>query len=184
MNHITTLIGRVREGDGDAFNLLFEALYPDLKRIAHARLNRSGREGPDDTTGLVHECYARLVAVGRLRPSDREHFLRYAARAMRSIIVDAARARGADRRGGDAVHVTLDSAVADAVPRPEDEILKINEALQEIERLHPRLAQVVEMRYFAGLTEPEVAQALGVTERTVRRDWTKVRLLLAAALEN
>jgi len=182
MGDITTLIARANGGDRDAVNAIFERLYPELRRIAHARLTRHVRDTVLDTTVLVHECYLKLVQGERLSPSDRAHFLAYAASAMRSIIVDFARARTAERRGGDAAHLTLNTHLADSLPAGEEEILRVDEALADIAKLEPRLAQVVEMRYFGGLNDLEIAAALGVTDRTVRRDWDKARLLLAAAL--
>jgi RNA polymerase sigma factor (TIGR02999 family) len=103
---------------------------------------------------------------------------------MRSIIVDAVRAAGRERRGGGAEHVTLDTFIAEGLAQPHEELLDIDRALDELARLEPRLAQVVEMRYFVGLTDAEIAEALGVTDRTVRRDWEKARLLLAHALKS
>jgi RNA polymerase sigma factor (TIGR02999 family) len=182
MGDITTLIARANGGDRDAVNAIFERLYPELRRIAHARLTRHVRDTVLDTTVLVHECYLKLVQGERLSPSDRAHFLAYAASAMRSIIVDFARARTAERRGGDAAHLTLNTQLADSLPGGESEILRVNDALADIGKLDPRLAQVVEMRYFGGLNDLEIAAALGITDRTVRRDWDKARLLLAAAL--
>lgn len=183
MGDITLLIAQARNGDRDALGNLFHLLYPDLRRIAHARLAPHSRdEAVLDTTSLVHECYLKLAAASRLAPEDRAHFLAYAASAMRSIIVDAARAGLAQRRGGDAVHVTLNTGVADSVPGPEDEILDVHAALDDLSRLDERLAKVVEMRYFGGMNDEDIGAALGVTDRTVRRDWEKARLLLASAL--
>jgi RNA polymerase sigma factor (TIGR02999 family) len=183
MGDITLLIARAREGDRSALDGLFEVLYPDLRRIAHARLGRHVRDLMLGTTSLVNECYLKFVQGSRLSPGDRAHFLAYAAAAMRSIIVDAARANQAERRGGDAIHVPLDTAVNELVPQPEDEIIDVHEALGRLEKLDGRLARVVEMRYFGGLNDLEIAQALGVTDRTVRRDWEKARLLLSIALK-
>lgn len=183
MGDITLLIARAREGDRSALDSLFEVLYPDLRRIAHARLGRHVRDAMMGTTALVNECYLKFVQGARLTPGDRVHFLAYSAAAMRSIIVDAARANRAERRGGDAVHLPLNTAVNELVPQPEDEILDVHEALVGLEKLDARLARVVEMRYFGGLTDLEIAEALGVTDRTVRRDWEKARLLLSIALK-
>jgi RNA polymerase sigma factor (TIGR02999 family) len=121
------------------------------------------------------------MKANRLEIEDRVHFLRWAAQVMRSVIVDFARRRLAERRGGSLARVTLDVEQA-ATDSGEEEILGVHEALDRIAAVDPRLAQVVEMRYFGGLTEPEIAQALGVTERTIRRDWHKARLLLREAL--
>jgi RNA polymerase sigma factor (TIGR02999 family) len=182
MGDITQWIAQARQGDRAAFDRLFDALYPELRRIAHARLARNARDTLVNTTSLVHECYLKFAAAQRLNTDDRTHFLAYAATVMRSIVVDIARARSAERRGGDAAHVTLNTGVAEAVSKPEDQILDIDEALAGLAKLDERLARVVEMRYFGGLSNTEIAQALDVTERTVRRDWDKARLLLAHAL--
>ena len=182
MGDITALIARANNGERSAVDAIFETLYPELRRIAHARLTRHVRNTLLDTTMLVHECYLKFVQTERLNPSDRAHFIAYSATAMRSIIVDFARARSTERRGGDAAHLTLNTQIADSVPAGEDEIVRVDDALTDIARLDPRLAQVVEMRYFGGLNDLEIAAALGVTDRTVRRDWEKARLLLAAAL--
>jgi RNA polymerase sigma factor (TIGR02999 family) len=115
--------------------------------------------------------------------NDRAHFLAYTARAMRSIIVDFARGRLRERRGGDAVHQTLNTELIDGLPTGDDQIVQVHEALEELARRDPRLVQVIEMRYFVGLSEKEIADALALTERTVRRDWEKARLLLADALQ-
>lgn len=179
---ITGLLHQARDGDRAALDQLFARLYPDLKRIAHARLAPHQRDPMLATTALLHECYLKLAQAQRLEASDRVHFLGYAATAMRSIIVDVVRASQAQRRGGDLAQVTLDTAVAEALPGPQDEILDVDAALAELARLDPRLVQVVEMRYFAGMTEIEIATALDVTDRTVRRLWEKARLLLASAL--
>lgn len=182
MGDVTLLLDRARQGDEAALGALFGLLYPDLKRIAHARLAAHQRDALVDTTMLVHECYLKLERAERLAPGDRNHFLAYAAHAMRSIIVDAARANLAQRRGGDVLHVPLDTAAADGVAAPEDEILDVHGALEDLARLDPRLAQVVELRYFGGLNDDDIGQVLGLTGRTVRRDWEKARLLLARAL--
>jgi RNA polymerase sigma factor (TIGR02999 family) len=180
---ITDLIQRVQGGDRGALDDLFQALYPELRRIAHARLTRNVRDTLLDTTALVHECYVKFSQAARLGPTDRAHFLAYSASAMRSIIVDFARAKSAERRGGDAQHVTLNTSLVEGLPAGEDEILHVHEALDELAKLDTRLAQVVEMRYFGGLTDADIGAALGVTDRTVRRDWEKARLLLAATLK-
>jgi RNA polymerase sigma factor (TIGR02999 family) len=183
MGDITQLLEKARQGERGALDAVFQALYPELRRIAHGRLAGHVRDTVMQTTVLVHECYLKLLAAERLRPADRTHFLAYAAHTMRSVIVDTVRASRRERRGGDALHVTLATEVGDQVAVAEDEILDVDAALEQLARLEPRLARVVEMRYFAGMKEAEIAEALGVTDRTVRRDWEKARLLLAAALK-
>ncbi|MEO7056022.1 MAG: ECF-type sigma factor [Caldimonas sp.] len=181
MGDITVLIARARDGDHVALDELFAAVYPELRRIAHSRLRRGFPDPELGTTALVNECYLKLRDAHRVEASDRAHFFSYTASAMRSIVVDIARAKATERRGGDLRHVTLDTDIAGDTAA-EDEILRVHEALEEIGQLDPRLVRLVEMRYFAGMSDPEIASALDVTDRTVRRDWQKARLLLAAAL--
>jgi RNA polymerase sigma factor (TIGR02999 family) len=180
---LTDLVARAQQGDRQAVDSLFAATYQDLRKLARARLRNGGRDAVLDTTSLVHESYLRLLDVGQLRLRDRLHFLNYASHAMRSVIVDLIRKRQADRHGGDAVHVTLTGELANGMVSGEREILRIHRALEELASLDDRLAQTVEMRYFGGMTEAEIAEVLGITDRTIRRDLAKARLLLRAALE-
>lgn len=179
---LTGLIEHAGDGDAAALRRLFERAYIELRALARLRLARGGRGAILDTTALVHESFLRFANAGQLRLADRQHFLRYAAAVMRSVIVDIVRQGAADRRGGQAPHVTLDTAIGDQVRDGETEILRVHDALEELGRRDPRLVQVVEMRYFAGMTERQIGAALGIGERTVRRDWEKARLLLAEAL--
>jgi RNA polymerase sigma factor (TIGR02999 family) len=182
MGEVTQLIECARGGSREAFDRIFQLLYPDLRQIAHRRLARNARDGMIDTTALVNECYMKFVQRNSLTTADRAHFLAYAATVMRSIIVDAARMARSDRRGGSDEHVTLNTDAAEAMQAPEDEILDVHAALEELARVDARLAQVVEMRYFGGMDDAEIAAVLGLSTRTVRRDWDKARLLLAHAL--
>lgn len=184
MGEVTQLIGRAREGDRDAFDKIFELLYPELRQVAHRRLSRGSGDGLMATTALVNECYLKFLQRETITPSDRAHFLAYAATVMRSIIVDAARLAKTDRRGGDAQQVTLNSELIGALPAASDEILAVHAALEDLSRFDERLGRVVEMRYFGGLEDDEIAEALGLSSRTVRRDWDKARLLLAHALRD
>jgi RNA polymerase sigma factor (TIGR02999 family) len=167
-----------------ALDAHFAAAYADLRRLARSRLRGGGRSTVLDTTALVHESYLRLQRGAERSFPDRPSFLVYAGKAMRSIIIDLVREQQAERRGGSAPHLTLTSGEADALPQPggEQHILRVNEALEQLAQQDTRMAQVVEMKYFAGLTEAEIAEALGVTDRTVRRDWEQARLFLAEAL--
>ena len=181
---VTDLLRRAEAGEAEAADALFAATYRELRRLARARLRAGGRNTLLDTTSLVHESYLRFVGAKRLRLEDRGHFLRYAGRVMRSVIVDFARRRNAGRRGGGAPRVPLGVEVPDGLPAAgEAEILRVHEALEGLAQLDPRMAQVVELRYFGGLSEAEIAEALGVTDRTVRRDWEKARLWLAEWLK-
>jgi RNA polymerase sigma factor (TIGR02999 family) len=183
MSQVTSLLAAIGEGKPDALGELYALLYPELRRLAHSRVRRSGDMTLLETTSLVHESYLRLEKSGAVAIGERAQFMAYAARVMRSVVVDMVRARNSERRGGDAVHVELDEANVEAVSGPPgDEVLRVHDSLEELAAIDPRLVQVVEMRYFAGMTEPEVAQALGVGVRTVARDWEKARLFLHACL--
>ena len=146
----------------------------------HHRLRRSQPCTLLDTTALVHEAYLRLHQAGYVQITDRSHFLAYAARAMRSLIVDVVRKRGLARRVDADANALPDPS---SLPAGEGEILRVDQALHELAGVSQRLVKIVEMRYVAGMKETEIAEALSLTERTVRRDWEKARMILAAALK-
>ena len=177
MSEITDAFQRL-DGQGTAeLDRIFAACYPDLKRIAHARLRGSELAGVMQTTALVHDSYLKLSsAQGREFP-DRLHFLAYASRTLRSIVIDIVREQRALRRGGDLDLVTLDTAVGEGLA-PSVDIEKVNAALEDLRKVDEGLARLVEMRFFGGMTEQEIAEALGTSERTVRREWQKARALL------
>ena len=181
-SELTTLLQAARQGERAAIDRLCAATYQELRQLARARLARGAPITLLDATALVHECYLRLVRLGKLDVADRSHFLVYAAHVMRSIVVDFARHRQAERRGGGHAKLELDSTILNAVPFPEDQVVLVSDALEELAKVDERLEKIVEMRYFAGLSEEEIAEGLGVHKRTVRRDWRKARLLLRAAL--
>ncbi|RZL32486.1 MAG: sigma-70 family RNA polymerase sigma factor [Rubrivivax sp.] len=182
MQDITQLLQAARQGDSAAADLVMTQLYADLQRMARRQMRDAGQMTLLDTTALVHEAWLRLPGAGGAGFPDRRHFLAYAAQAMRSVVIDLVRSRQAERRGGGLAHLTLDTGLADQIPQGDEDILRVHEALDELAEIEPRLAQVVEMRYFAGLREQEIAEALGITERTVQRDWQKARLFLSVAL--
>lgn len=184
MAEITELLSSARAGDAPAVGRLYELLYPELSRIARARLRQADHRMMLDTVALVHETYLRMLKLEQLRVEDRAHFLAYSARVMRSVVVDIVRGVQADRRGGDAAFVTLNTAAADALPSGSDEVMAVHEALLELEQIDARLARVVEMRYFVGLESSEIAEALGIGLRTVERDWEKARGFLHLALSS
>lgn len=181
MSDVTELLRRVNAGDLQARESLFAVLYADLRKLASARLHRNETITLLNTTSLVHDAYLRFLNARALDFEDRGKFFGYAASVMRSIIVDEIRKRHAERRGGSAQHVELDTS-AHGGP-PDEQVLLVHEALDQLAAMDPRLGKVVEMRYFAGLTEEDIAGVLGVTERTVRRDWEKARVLLFEALK-
>jgi RNA polymerase sigma factor (TIGR02999 family) len=171
----TGLFKGLAHGDAAALGQIVSALYGELHQIAHARLRRGEAPTLLDTTSLVHESYLRLLRTSRIRVEDRSHFLAYAAHTMRSVVVDFVRESAASRQ-------REKIAGQDALEATRREVLLVHEALESLAEVSPRLATIVEMRYFAGLTEVEVADALGLNERTVRRDWQKARLFLASVL--
>ncbi len=180
---LTELLQDVSHGDALALGRVFESLYPQLKRIAHARLYRQGGPAHLGTTALVHESFMRMVESSHLRLHDRTHFLGYAAKTMRHLIVDFARRQLAQCRGGDQIQVTLDTSLHEGAGNDaSDWIVAVHEALADLEDIDADLARVVEMRYFAGYTDVEIAELLGCSERTVRRQWDKARAWLGVAL--
>ncbi len=182
MGQVTTLLSAIGEGQPDALGDLYALLYPELHRLAHSRVRRSGDLTLLDTTALVHESYLRFEKTGAVALKDRSQFMAYAAQVMRSVVVDVVRSRQSIRRGGDSDHVELDETQIPATDPRDNEILRVHESLDELATIDPRLVRVVEMRYFAGMTETEVAAALGMAVRTVARDWEKARLFLQTAL--
>jgi RNA polymerase sigma factor (TIGR02999 family) len=185
---LLVILGRMRAGDNpvspapESVHQLFPALYNELRRLARSRLASGGRHTLLDTAALVHEAFLRMQRDGGVALNDREHFMAYAATTMRSIVIDFVRRRSADRRGGGAEHITLNTMAGSELGASDDEILSVHHALEILEQVDARLVRVVEMRYFAGLTDIEIGAALGVTDRTVRRDWDRARLLLADML--
>jgi RNA polymerase sigma factor (TIGR02999 family) len=181
---ITRLLQQAAVGDRAALDAVYASLYPELKRVARARLRQQGRGDGMNTTLLVHESFVRLVNARGLRLEDRRHFFAYAAKTMRNIIIDSAREHLAERRGGGAEHVTLGDAEAAQVAHAgaSDQLVRVNDALHELEAVDPELAELVEMRYFGGYSEAEIAELHGVAERTVRRRWDKARAWLFVAL--
>ncbi|MEP6574456.1 MAG: ECF-type sigma factor [Gemmatimonadota bacterium] len=157
--------------------------YQELRSIAHRRLAARARGGTFSTTALVHEAYLKLFDQSRGAWRDRGHFLALASLAMRHVLVDRARERSALKRGGDRRRITLDDDLMTVEDQP-DALLQLNDALEELARMEPRLARVVECRFFGGLLEKETAEALGLTVRTVQRDWVKARILLRRVLES
>jgi len=176
---VTVLLARAREGDDAALGAAYSAVYDELKRAARLQLRRMR----DDfqTTALVHEAYLKLAGGARLAAIDRNHLLALSARAMRQVLVDDARARKADKRGGgqDALTLTASLGGGDAAAI---EVLALDELLTSLHRLDERAAQIVELRYFGGYEETEIAAMLGITDRTVRRDWRKARAFLLAEM--
>jgi RNA polymerase sigma factor (TIGR02999 family) len=182
MGDVTELLRRARAEDRRAIDQIIALVYPDLHRMARARLAGNDTITLLDATSMVHEVYLRLQQASRIEAESRGQFMAYASQAMRSVIVDFARKRRAERRGGGNADVTLATEILDGSMSTDEDIERVDEALKELETTDPRLKQVVEMRFFGGLTEAEIGEALGLTERTVRRDWERAKMLLSVSL--
>jgi RNA polymerase sigma factor (TIGR02999 family) len=170
------------QGDVGALDRLVPLVHSELRRLARRYM---GRERPGHTlqaTALVNEAYMRLVAVNQVRWQNRAHFFAMAARMMRRILTDSARARGNDKRGGGARKVSLDEALL-VSNKPEQDLVALDEALTALEAVHPRKSQVVELRFFGGLSLEETAEALNISTDTVKRDWRFAKLWLLRELK-
>ena len=176
---VTVLLARARAGDARALDAAYAAVYDELKRAAHLQLRR--HRDAFETTVLVHEAYLKLIGGAQPDLNDRHHLLALSARAMRQILVDHARTAHAQKRGGGAADLTLTARLG-SEERAVVEVLALDELLQRLHVLDERAAQVVELRYFGGYEEVEIAAMLDVNERTVRRDWRKARAFLLAEL--
>ncbi|MGH9239566.1 MAG: sigma-70 family RNA polymerase sigma factor [Vicinamibacterales bacterium] len=178
---ITALLQRHHLGDREAFDQLVPLVYEHLRRVARGQLARGWRGDTVNTRVLVHEAYMQLVEETGVEWQDRGHFFAICARAMRRILVDHARRRGAVKRGAGRAPITLDG-VDDSTAAQTELIAAVDEALASLSALDERLARVVECRYFAGMTETETAVALGTSVRTVQRDWLRARAWLLREL--
>jgi RNA polymerase sigma factor (TIGR02999 family) len=184
MSDISQHLAAMRDGDERALNELFAITYRELRDLAHARLRSSVKDNGLNTTALVHESYLRLTRARELSLEDRAHFLGYVARVMRSVVVDFARERLAQRRGGAMLFVTMTTNIPDLDSIDAEQVVQIEDALQLLGQTEERLVRVVEMKFFAGLSIEEIASNLNIAGRTVRRDWDKARMLLFAALSS
>lgn len=178
---VTEILAAYRRGEPGAFDKLVEILYEDLKRLARRRVARSDRRATLDTTALVHEAYLKLGASPGSGWNDREHFFAVAARAMRQIVVDHARAQRRAKRGGGNAPVDIEN-VQVGVDQEIEKILGIDSALGRLQETDPRLVRVVECRYFAGLSEEETSAALALPLRTVQRSWQQAKSWLKSEL--
>jgi RNA polymerase sigma factor (TIGR02999 family) len=179
---ITSVLVAHRQGQPDAFNKLVEMVYPELRKIARRQLRRWRPGGTLDTGGVVDEAYLKLIDQTSANWQDRNHFFAIAARAMRQVIVDYARRRYAQKRGGSYDHVELDERDV-AIEQQADQILVLDQLLNRLQDVEPRLLQVVECRFFAGYTQAETADVLQISTRTVERDWLRAKAWLREAME-
>lgn len=182
---ITVLLARARAGDAAALEVMLPRVYHELRALARRHLAREAAGHTLCTTALVHEAYLKLIGrgSGSAQFDDRAHFFAYAASAMRSVIVDYARQRLAQKRGGDLHRITELPENLEGGLHLDEDMLGLDTALSRLSSVDPRLTQVVELRYFAGLSELEIAALLQRSERSVRRDWQKARMFLLASLQ-
>jgi RNA polymerase sigma factor (TIGR02999 family) len=173
---ITPLLDRWSEADSSAEEALISYIYAELHRVAVSLMRHERRNHTLQPTVLVHDAYMKLRGMESANWSDRGHFFRTAARIMRHILVDHARRRWAQKRIGDALAISLEMVVF--APEEDADVVEVDEALAELAKVHPRQAQVVEMRFFAGLSEDEIAEALGLCRRTVGREWDRAQAWL------
>ena len=181
MSPTPDLLQELRAGRQAAIDQLIPLVYQELRSIAHRQLGPGRRGGSLSTTALVHEAYLKLVDQSRAEWQDQAHFLALASLAMRHVLVDRARSLATAKRGGGQQRITLAEAEVSVDADPEA-LLELDEALEELARLDPRLAQVVVCRFFGGLSEAQIAAALSVSVRGVQRDWAKARMLLRRTL--
>ena len=178
---VTQLLLAWREGDEEALEQLVPVVYQELRRLAHRYIAGERRELTLETTALVNEAYLRLVDSPKVQWQNRAHFFAVSAQLMRRILVDFARTRGAQKRGGGAQQVTLKDAMI-APPKKGEDLVALDQALQGLEAVEPRRSRVVELRYFGGLSVKETAEVLKVSADTVMRDWKLAKLWLLRKL--
>jgi len=179
----SAILTALHSGSRESLERLVPMLYQQLRRIAHRQLGNRPNGGTLQTTELVHEAYLKVVARAPAHPAGEAHFLALASLAMRHVLVDRAKARRRVKRGGGRDHITFEDERI-VVSDEAEALLNLDEALTWLAGMEPRLARVVECRFFGGLSAEEIAAALGVTTRTVERDWAKARMLLRRQLES
>jgi RNA polymerase sigma factor (TIGR02999 family) len=170
-----------RGGNAAALDRVFALVYDEVHRLAHAQIGRAGRAPTLNTTAVVHEAYIKLAHTPLESLEDRRHFFALAAKAMRQVLVDYARRRGAAKRGGGAEHFSLEDVEIPAAARAA-EIVDLEEALERLTAIDERLSRIVELRFFGGLSESQVAEVMAVSERTIQRDWRAARAFLTREL--
>jgi RNA polymerase sigma factor (TIGR02999 family) len=184
-NNITVLLAAARDGNREALDRVLSTLYQELHNMARRQMYGQSPGHTLDATSLVHEAYLKLMSRNNQNANfeDRAHFFAYAASTMRSIIVDYSRQRMAQKRGGGLHRVTEFPDNIEGGLSPSDDMLALDEALTQLSHIDPLLTQVVELRYFAGLSEAEISALLQRSERSIRRDWQKARMFLLASLQ-
>ena len=179
---VTQLLLKWSQGDQGAIDELLPMVYRELHKIAHRYLNKERGEHTLQTTALVHEAYIKLIDQTRVQWQNRAHFFGIAAQAMRRILVDYARTRKREKRGGDDVKLQLDEAAGVSTGEKSIDLVALDEALTRLSKFDERQAKVVELRYFSGMTEEETAEVLSISPATVRRDWNMAKAWLHSQL--
>jgi RNA polymerase sigma factor (TIGR02999 family) len=182
VSETTDLLRAANRGDEDASRRLFTLMYGELKRLARAHLRKNGRPATLDTTMLVHESFLRFARQAGYTPADKRAFYSYVGKVMRGVVLDVVRERQARKRGGGQVLVTLTTGVADR-PREDVRLVAIDDALNALEQIAPDLRELIEMRYFGGLTIGQVSEISGKSVRTIEREWEKGRMLLRQLIQ-
>ncbi len=180
---LTALLASAEQGDPSAADALFTVLYDELHRMARRELSRRGGGVTLSTTTLLHEAYLDISAREGTAFPDRARFMAYACRVMRGLIIDYARRRQAQKRGGEFEITAIATDIAAAAANP-DELTDLNDGLVELEQTEPRLARVVDLKFFCGFSFAEIGSMMGVSERTVQRDWEKARIFLHGLLRD
>jgi len=181
-SNVTQLLSEVQKGSDEAADRLWTEVYEELRTLAQHRMRGERNDHTFNTTDLVHECYLRLVDQTSVEWESRLHFFALASRVMRNILIDYARRKKAQKRGGDAPHLSIDDVMVSG-EAPASIFLALDEALTQLAEMDERKAQVVEYRFFGGLKEKEIAEIMDLSARTVRRDWRKAKAWLARALK-
>ncbi len=179
---VTVLLQAWRSGEEGALDKLMPLIYGELRRIAHKFMVREHPGHTLQTTAVVNEAYLRLIDADQVEWKDRAHFFAVSANVMRRILVEFARARSSQKRGGGAMKVDFDGASVPSAGR-DRVLIALDDALNDLAQIDPREAQVVELRFFGGLSEKETAQVVGVTDRTVRQDWNHAKVWLMNELK-
>jgi RNA polymerase sigma factor (TIGR02999 family) len=181
---MSSLFASTQKGDPAAAQQLFQVLYDELHNVARRELARNGAYGALGATTLLHEAFLNMSGRVKISFPDRAHFMAYAARAMRGLIIDYVRSRQAQKRGSGFEFTSLDTNIAAEAAPDDHELSRVSEALDELAIADPDLAQLVDLKFFCGFSIAEIASIRNVSERTVQRDWEKARLYLHRALQN
>lgn len=172
---VTQLLSRLKAGENGAYDELYPLIYEELRQLAYGHMSHQPPDHTLSKTELVHEAYLKMIDQSKINFSDKSHFLAIASKCMRQILIDHARKNTAEKRGGDKKDLTYIDGIFSGHQRKAKELIDIDAALSELEKLNERLSRVVEMRFFGEMTIEDTAEALGVSKSTVKRDWMKAR---------